>query len=245
MDSKYFSDYARAFRKSIDILKAFGLCRLPVDIFKIIDRFPRLKLETYTNLAAKNNCELSEIISMFESDLGVCVYDEVFGNAIIYYNDTLNNYGLIRFTVTHEFGHYVLGHFDYIDEKIIKIHGGNDNLYKIFEREANCFARNLLCPSALVELFGIADSHHIASIFKISNKAAKVRLDMHKKYDRTYLNEHILNDFNKKFSYYIEKYQKKKPDTYISNLERAVWYARLDAEFARAEDEYLGLVRSR
>jgi len=84
--------------------------------------------------------------------------------AIIFYNDRITP-EIIRFTIAHELGHYVLGHT--VDDSVT-------------DREANCFARNFLCPVPATDYWGIKDVDECCDVFDISPPAAQVVLD--KKY---------------------------------------------------------------
>ena len=65
-----------------------------------------------------------------------------------------------RFTISHELGHIMLGHFNELSA-LSKLPAEElDELQHIHELEANCFARNLLCPAAsaveLLREYGLA-----------------------------------------------------------------------------------------
>ena len=82
-----------------------------------------------------------------------------------------------RFTLAHELGHYVLGH---------RRDGEAE------EREANCFARNILAPRVLAIKYGLNfDDYPLA--FGISPTAAQICADKQEQ-DELYLSE-ILDTF--------------------------------------------------
>jgi hypothetical protein len=98
---------------------------------------------------------------------------------VIYYNDTKNNDGLTRFTIAHELGHIFLQHHNKTKTDIMLREGIAESLYKAFENEANCFARNFLSPQPLVSLItDISQNYSVQEIvmaFNISYPAAITR----------------------------------------------------------------------
>ena len=81
---------------------------------------------------------------------------------IIYYNET-KPLACVRFTLAHEIGHAVLGHKD--EEDLAA------------EREANCFARNLLCPLPVAKAYNAETDDDYISLFNISEPMAKVTVE--------------------------------------------------------------------
>jgi len=81
---------------------------------------------------------------------------------IVLYNEAMDR-RRIRWTIAHEFAHIALGHLDGQSEK------------KIFEAEANYFAKNLLAPVAVIAGRGITDKTSIARCCDISMEAAAIR----------------------------------------------------------------------
>jgi Zn-dependent peptidase ImmA (M78 family) len=147
----------------------------------------------------------------------VCVYDEVYGRAVIYFNDALNNSGLIRFTIAHELGHYILNHFEYIDEHILRRSGFSKKDYNILEKEANCFSRNLLSPVALVHLFNVSNNQYrIRDLFNITYKASLVRVRFFN-VDYELLTKKNLDFFKKRFSRCISYYNNLKECSICNN----------------------------
>lgn len=131
----------------------------PLDVFSLIKSY-NIKIIAYSDLSSKFGCTHQEIVDSF-SNYGFLVRDKNSSKAIIYYNDhqsTKTN----NFTLLHELGHYLMGHFE--DNKI------NDNL-------ANCFARNLLAPASVCNKLNLNEPYEIEDYFQISSSAAYVRLD--------------------------------------------------------------------
>ena len=203
-----FADYNLAFSTAVKIIEKYNLNDLPIDIFALVKKFKKIRIETYSNLIKKNNCSIQELIEEFGSELGFCAYDEVYGNAVIYYNDK-KNIRLIRFTIAHELAHYLLNHFERADSGIISKKILSLFNYESLEKESDCFARNLLSPASLVYIMNITDPVEIKNIFKVTFKASKARVDFYKEYDYKYLNNKMINFFKKRFHKYLKRYEVK------------------------------------
>ena len=109
---------------------------------------------------------------------------------IILYNESAP-LGCIRFTVAHEIGHAVLGHLDEDDPGA--------------EREANCFARNLLCPVPVVYGLDLNDPQEFVHVFTVSEKMAVVTLNWTKT-DKYYIEDDLWEQIFDMFMECIENY---------------------------------------
>lgn len=87
----------------------------------------------------KANEKYGIYIPMFGSESAII--HELDGNYIIFYNQDEPDYR-VRFSIMHEYGHYILGH-----KMNLK---ASDPLYHTQELEANCFAAQLLMPEQLL-----------------------------------------------------------------------------------------------
>lgn len=96
------------------------------------------------------------------SDRGFLCYSPEFDRHMLLFNEQMPE-GTVRFTMLHELFHFL--HGDIVDTK------ENDRL-------ADCFARNLLAPAPLCNALGIKTQAGIQIYFGMSDKAAKVRLDL-------------------------------------------------------------------
>ena len=81
---------------------------------------------------------------------------------IILYNETMP-LPCIRFTLAHEIGHAILGH------------SGSES--KAMEKEANCFARNLLCPFVVAQIAGACIPADYVDLFTVSLQMATVSIN--------------------------------------------------------------------
>lgn len=94
---------------------------------------------------------------------------------LIFYNDIelgrvhCNRY---RFSIAHELGHVFLNHVS---------KSSSNTPYYILEKEADEFASVLLCPFILMEKLNCYSIDRVVNVFKISRKAAEVRIDKYKR----------------------------------------------------------------
>lgn len=156
-----------------------GIQNFPINPFKIIKK-NKWGLITYSELAIENNLTIDQVKNAFGSQDGYVIYDGI--NYTIAYNDTMENPYRIRFTLMHEIGHIKLKHLTDFEETILTRSSISKGQYKILEREANAFARNVLSPPFIVnqmrEKFGSFVTDDTSYIFKISGAAVKTRMQM-------------------------------------------------------------------
>lgn len=158
-------DYHTATNMAYITLCNLHISELPVAMLPVIKKFQNLRLVSYSELCDRHGISWSEFMETNVSERGYICRE---GNrAVIFYNDRIEP-ETIRFTLAHEFGHYVLGHT-------------NDN--SVTDREANCFARNFLCPVPVTDYWGLKDIDECCDIFDITPPAAQVVLDK-KRLDR-------------------------------------------------------------
>lgn len=110
---------------------------------------------TYAQMAARFNMTLSQYKSIVPSEFGFTMKQS--GWNYILYNEE-KGYYTNRFTIAHEIGHIALGHR--IDDSIAR-------------REANCFARNLLCPIPFIDALNITNLSDYVGWFHISDLMAE------------------------------------------------------------------------
>lgn len=156
--------------KACEFLLSSGVCSLPVDPYKLI-ALKNWGLITYTKLCSlvPGKPTIDDIIAACRSSDGFTVASR--GNYCIAYNDTVRVKSRIAFTLMHEAGHIVCGHFS----------GGSsmlsDGEYKTYETEANFFASNVLAPAAVVTSCGLMTAEMLKAACGLSYGAAKLRLN--------------------------------------------------------------------
>ncbi|MEI3162167.1 MAG: ImmA/IrrE family metallo-endopeptidase [Lachnospirales bacterium] len=129
------------------------------------------------------------------------------GVNVIYYNDKKPK-ARIRFTLTHELGHCLLGHL-----RLGKTYNRNSELdyadMDVYEMQANVFARDLLMPATVLHSLDIKSFEDISRICNVSEQSAKIRyerlLELEK---RNMFNRHPLEkQVYKQFQKYIDNYK--------------------------------------
>ncbi len=165
---------------------------------------------SYSDAAKRLGVTHNEFAYQFaSSEYGFTVADYANDKFIIYYNDWKDE-KTIRFTLAHELGH-------------IKLRHSNDN--EVANKEANCFARNILCPVQIIKQFGLSTPEEYANCFGISMPMAQASLK-NRSSDFYYVSKELYNKINDKI------YEK---------LCRAVLYELCDYTFD-GEENY-GIIR--
>jgi hypothetical protein len=149
------------------------IVEFPIDPFTIITR-NRWGVIKYSELAAKHRTSVSEVISAFQSEDGYTIFDGE--GYTIAYNDQVESFARIRFTLMHEIGHIYLGHLTDFNETVLSRSRLTEDNYKVLENEANCFARNTLAPAPIVSELGLLQESDLMQFFQISRQAAEARL---------------------------------------------------------------------
>lgn len=140
------------------------------DPFLLTSVHPRMRVCKYTTFAKLHGLEITEMLRNAPSYDGFTLRRR--NNFIIVYNDAPSiPETRKRFTVAHELGHVVLQH---------KMEGDD-----IEEREADCFARNLLAPRRLALKYGV-DFRDYPKVFGISAAAARM-CERFRTYDEQYI----------------------------------------------------------
>ena len=181
-------NYSVCVNKAYAVLAECADRKFPVNLNEIVENEHGLKLYKYSDLCKNQNLTLREAIDCVGSEYAGLVrrVDTTTLNYrfLIFYNDTLENEGLIRFSIAHELGHFYMGHCSLLHE-YGSSNIGFDLLDSVFQREADCFARNLLSPALVFGALVCGGGYFphkvplglIKNIFKISNTAAEVRRD--------------------------------------------------------------------
>jgi Zn-dependent peptidase ImmA (M78 family) len=212
------ANYSKAVLSSVNVLKDYNYNEVPINLDILIKELRRtIKVCSYSKLSKKKGVTIDEICTYFESDLGACAYERNTERYIIFYNDTKNNIGLKRFTIAHELGHIFLNHHNKADTDIMLRKGITEKKYKVFENEANCFARNFLAPYYLVSSISKIDFdvsktdafrndviQDLMNGFNISHDAAITRIKFYPN-DRYYTSdkfEEYFSEYKINYGYY-------------------------------------------
>ena len=130
-----FPDYYRATNAAYITLLKYKEFSFPIGIFHIFKSLNNVKLYTYDQLMTRFGISSENFFP--SSDYGYNICDLATQRYIVAYNSEKAE-TCIRFTLAHELGHVVLGHTK---------DGDKEN------KEANCYARNLLCPIPAIDGF--------------------------------------------------------------------------------------------
>lgn len=146
----YRPNYKLAEKKAIEFINCLDTKELPIKLMKFKKVFDDLEIKTYSWYSKKMGLPIEKVCEDLGSEDGCCVYNEFNGKYRIYYNDTIENEGRKRWTLAHELGHYALKHHETYGRSIMQRNGILDEDYIAFEKEANCFARNLIAPPYVI-----------------------------------------------------------------------------------------------
>lgn len=184
-------------------------------------------LVSYTSLANELNIPYCELKKILKNSWGTVVRKNY--SYTIAYDDKLDSKAQL-FTIAHEIGHIEMGHLakTAYEKSIIKITDGeitspNTESYKIIDYEADCFARNLLCPVRILNQINYTFTpKELSNLFGITESAAKTRLAFYKN-DLYYSNDvdekHLIARFYHFLSDIEHKLKCKMSDTYIQYKE--------------------------
>lgn len=153
------------------ILQHCAIAAFPISVFEIMDKLD-IAYITYQELAKKNNCTAEDIARIMESEDGAA-YRTRNGLAIAYNDTKLPE--RVRFTICHEIGHIVLGHFQYVEDRRLSRRSLDALPYGTLEIEANVFARNLLIPPAVYDAKPKGNVNITRAFFGVSKSCANAR----------------------------------------------------------------------
>ena len=149
-------DYHKATNAAYHLLLKQGKIEIPVNLNKFLHLHRQnIRLMTYSQMAARFFISVNEYKMLVPSEFGFTM--KWHGKNYILYNDE-KGYLTNRFTISHEIGHIILDHK--VDDSVAK-------------REANCFARNLLCPIPIIDSLDIKSIDDYMGWFHVSDLMAE------------------------------------------------------------------------
>lgn len=143
--------YSTITRKAYQLLAELEIAKFPVDPFEIIEQLDNLYLMAWSELK-----EATGVLDPFglkarKLDAETNVKRGA-GEYLIIYDDTIGYLPRIRFTLAHEIGHVVMGHFIEFEKTSLR-----EELTPaektVLEREADAFAAELLAPRTVLRRF--------------------------------------------------------------------------------------------
>ena len=149
-----FPDYCNATNAAYETLIKYKEFSFPIGIFHIFRQINNVRLYTYDQLMSRFGISSENFLP--SSDYGYNICDPIKQRYIVAYNSQKEETS-IRFTLAHELGHVVLGH----------TYDGT-----VEDKEANCFARNLLCPIPVIKEMNLQTEDEYIDTFYVSEPMA-------------------------------------------------------------------------
>ncbi|WP_435633953.1 ImmA/IrrE family metallo-endopeptidase [Levilactobacillus brevis] len=153
-----------------------NITRFPVPIFSLLSEQEDVVLCPYSKLKDEENMTDTEIVHKLTKSIeGSTIYRS--NKFFIFFNDDTGRKSpqRIRYTLAHELGHILLGHFTGDDAVLSRnslSNGLPKKVYNQLEKEANAFASEFLSPIELVA--PTWSFKEVANIFDISRESAKI-----------------------------------------------------------------------
>ena len=141
------ANYVRPIQLSLSVLRDAGIDSFPVSLKQILRHYG-VRLMCYEDYCRCNECSIQTCFDLFGKD-GATIENN--GRYLIVYNKNQAVKDRIRFTLAHELGHIFHRHHQELGVEILQRLWVEKSLYDVMEDEANCFARNLLCPALSVQ----------------------------------------------------------------------------------------------
>lgn len=135
-------------------------------------------IQPYSYYAKRMGCTVPDYIKIVTAQDGFTLYGGKHHQYVVAYNDTVPNYPRVRWTLAHELGHILLGHFKDFEGTRFDPEQGQcglpDDQYAVLDVEANTFAGELLCSPAMVGCLpeSLQTVESISQLFLVSRQAA-------------------------------------------------------------------------
>lgn len=164
--------YAYARQRAYRLLCELEIERLPVDPWKVATSLPNVHVCKWTDL--RDNCNDDDPLFIDKEGAGAKT-QHLRGEAdyLVVYDDRVENYQRVRWTIAHEIGHIVLGHLVSFEATALCRGSLTEKDYKVLEREADTFAVNLLAPMTIINrLPSIQTKADIMKLCNLSGEAS-------------------------------------------------------------------------
>lgn len=183
-------DYYKATNLAYRVLVSKNNISLPIDIFQIAQSYTSLKIVSYSEMAKRFKISFIEFLNYAPSQYGFIMKKSLKSSrAYIVFNDK-KDLETIKFTIAHELGHYIMEH---------------NSESALENKEANCFARNILCPVPIANDLGLVSINDYKSVFCISEPMANVCVDK-KETDFYYITKTLYSRIKDLFFIYMNGY---------------------------------------
>jgi Zn-dependent peptidase ImmA (M78 family) len=189
-----------------DIYIKLNITQFPIDIIEVINSFDNIKIVSYHQFMTDHNLTKEETFEILTSDEGCTDHFKPLNRFIIYYNDLDNkSEKRIRWTLTHELGHILCGHYSE-NTKIFSEELTEDE-YRFKESEANHFTGLLLSNPMILNKLNIRSSYDIEVYCALSYEASKYRYDNYKKWCKYKIMSSSDRCILRNFQNYLDKQQ--------------------------------------
>lgn len=161
---------ARTYEEAMLFILKQGINSLPVDPFELCEK------NGWKTISVKEFCKKHDydeefmLSNVIMSDYGAAIHFKQYGYFCIVYNDAHDD-EVVRWTITHEIGHIVLGHFDSTANIIMKGTLSPDE-YTRCEVESEWFARAVLAPPPVLNAINRKKSTQIEQLCGLSRERA-------------------------------------------------------------------------
>lgn len=179
--------YSYVTRRAYKLLAELEIGSFPVDPFQIIRNFNNWRLLGWKEL--RDNCGDPDPMYLHrdrkDAETSIIRGDNRY---MIVYDETIDYLPRIRFTLAHEIGHIVLGHFIEFEGTRMDVDLLTKAEHKVLETEADAFAAELLAPKTIIRRYPNIrfEQDDIARICFLSDKAAAIRAKELRRMDFSY-----------------------------------------------------------
>lgn len=205
---RYVERRILSFLKSIDK----QLLTYPLNIIRIIQNIPELRLWSYQYYAKTHLCTIGDVIKLCNSKSGCIIGNQCSKQFLILFNNAMPP-GHVLWTLAHELGHYLLCHTQtnisseevcsVAENELIQVHQ-----CKEMEQEADYFAATLLSPFPLYKKLNINSSLDIQRVFALSTEASINRMAQYSKWKDKHYKRAFDSDIISLFTPWIIEQQK-------------------------------------
>ena len=164
--------YPYARQRAYRLLCELEIDRLPVDPWKVAADLPNVHICKWTDL--RENCGDDDPL-FIDKEGADAKTQHLRGQAdyLVVYDDRVENYQRVRWTIAHEIGHIVLGHLTSFDATALNRGSLTEAEYRVLEREADTFAVNLLAPMTIINrLPSIRTKDDLKALCDLSGEAS-------------------------------------------------------------------------
>ena len=181
---------------------AFYSVIFPIRPETVLRKIANCRLITYERLADVSGQTVADVIRACDSSDGCTHYDPVKNRYLVAVNTDGRNAGRILWTMAHELGHIMAGHFLELADDGRPEASPSELLY--MEEEADYFAANFLAPFQAMESLRVQSAADIRDWFGLSQTAADRRWTEYQK-------PHELTELDKYLSWSGVRSSTKKP----------------------------------